>query len=190
MVDSEVVKKAIEDESLKEEEKLYLVAMVDKRGQESNDGKENALNENPDVAYGLLELVALKHEAPSNANDVVIRTTTDETCPIHFYTKVDLNITGVIAGIKLLHTDLMDTEKEELELGRGNMDTIVNQIISKAEMQSQTRKWESEEDSGQECIEWESGSEDKNTGGRSEQGKRVVAEVMILEGCVGTYKPD
>lgn len=68
----------------------------------------------------------------------------------------------MIAGIELLYTDLMDTDKEELELGQGKMDTIVNWIISKAEMQSQTRKWESEEDSGQECVVREAGLEDEN----------------------------
>ncbi|KAF8436078.1 hypothetical protein BGX38DRAFT_1333135 [Terfezia claveryi] len=118
----------IQTAALNEEEQHYLVAP-----RYEVPSNEVTATEKQEI------LVTRRYEAPINTNDV-IRTITDKTHPIHSCTKVDLNITRVIAGIKLLHTDFTDTEKEELGLRQGKIDAIVNWFISKAKMQSQTRK--------------------------------------------------
>ncbi|KAF8416120.1 hypothetical protein BGX38DRAFT_1281041 [Terfezia claveryi] len=116
-------------------------------------------------------------------DDIVIRTATDETRPIHQCTNFDLDIAGVVAYIRayvidipqsyslllgrrwlyqLPHTDLTDIEKEEIHLGTGKMDAIINRIVSEAELQS--RSWGLEEDSE---LEGESSDEEEE----EKQGK-------------------
>lgn len=155
-------------------------------------------------------------------NDIVIRTATDETRPIHKCTTFDLDIAGVTARIKvyvidipqsyslllgrrwlyqvrafgdysshaytiydskgiphevqpmggakieplpevllnphkaLPHTDLTDTEKEEISLGQGKMDAIISRIVAGAE--SRFQDWETEEESEAEEDQPEAGN--------------------------------
>lgn len=158
-------------------------------------------------------------------DDIVIRTATDETRPIHKCTTFDLNIAGVVANIKvyvidipqsyslllgrrwlyqvrafgdysshaytiynskgkpssvqstgttgnieplhevflnphkvLPHTALTATEEEEILLGRGKMEAIINRIVQGAESQSQD--WETDEESGDESED-NSGNEEQ-----------------------------